>query len=70
MSLCDVSYAATNGGWHLDALVLVTASVLPSAHGCGVVRQELRLVVALIANLGSWTIQSLTCVVRLMRFLD
>jgi hypothetical protein len=45
MSLCDASSAAASDGWHLGALVLVTTSGLPAAHGCGAVRQELRLLV-------------------------
>jgi hypothetical protein len=55
MSLCGASSAAASDGWHLGALVLVTASGLPAAHGCGAVKQELRLVVVLIVSLRSWT---------------
>jgi hypothetical protein len=69
MSLCDASSAATSDGWHLGPLVLVTASGLLAAHGCGAVKQQLRLVVVLIVSLRSWTRQ-LTCAARPEMFLD
>ena len=53
---------AMAGIW--GALVLVTTSGLPAAHGCGAVKQELRLVVVLIVSLGSWTRRPLTRAAR------
>jgi hypothetical protein len=51
------------------AMVLVTTSGLPAAHGCGAVEQELRLVVVLIASLRSW-MRRLTCAARPEMSLD
>jgi hypothetical protein len=70
MSLCDASSAATSDGWHLGALVLVTTSGLPAAHGCGAVKQELRLVVVLIVSLGGWARRPLTRPARPEMYLD
>jgi hypothetical protein len=69
MSLCDASSAATSDGWHLGPLVLVIASGLPAAHGCGAVKQQLRIVVVLIVSLRSWTRQ-LICAASPEMFLD
>jgi hypothetical protein len=70
MSLCGTSSAATSDGWHLGALVLVTTTGLPAAHGCGAVKQELRLVVVLIVSLRSWTRRPLTRAARPEMSLD